>query len=94
MNCLHPPLIFIFPHMKRILASLFAMVAPLVFSGANNAFAQETNAVAAIVTNAAANAVVQTTNGVVENTATNPVPRDAAWVKRHKGFVQTAQRGG
>jgi lysophospholipase L1-like esterase len=34
------------------------------------------------------------TNAVVENTATNPVPRDAGWVKRHEGFVQEAQKGG
>jgi lysophospholipase L1-like esterase len=34
------------------------------------------------------------TNAVVENTATNPVPRDPAWVKRHEGFVAQAKSGG
>jgi lysophospholipase L1-like esterase len=29
-----------------------------------------------------------------QNTATNPVPRDAGWVRRHEGFVQQAQSGG
>jgi len=28
------------------------------------------------------------------NTATNPVPRDAGWVKRHEGFVAQAKQGG
>jgi lysophospholipase L1-like esterase len=28
------------------------------------------------------------------NTATNPVPRDPKWVKRHEGFVKIAQVGG
>lgn len=28
------------------------------------------------------------------NTATEPVPRDAGWIKRHEGFVEEAQRGG
>jgi lysophospholipase L1-like esterase len=28
------------------------------------------------------------------NTAVEPVPRDAAWVKRHEGFVQIAKGGG
>ena len=27
----------------------------------------------------------------VQNTATNPVPRDSGWVERHEGFVQEAQ---
>jgi len=30
----------------------------------------------------------------VPNTATNPVPRDSGWVRRHDGFVQEAQKGG
>jgi lysophospholipase L1-like esterase len=29
-----------------------------------------------------------------ENTATNPVPRDAKWIARHEGFVKQAQQGG
>jgi lysophospholipase L1-like esterase len=34
------------------------------------------------------------TNTVVPNSATNPVPRDANWVKRHEGFVRQAKQGG
>ena len=30
----------------------------------------------------------------VPNTATNPVPRDSDWIKRHAGFVREAQKGG
>src|SRR5437867_7105590 len=30
----------------------------------------------------------------VENTATQPVPRDAGWLKRHEKFVEIAKRGG
>ena len=32
--------------------------------------------------------------GLAENTATNPVPRDAKWVARHEGFVSQAKQGG
>jgi lysophospholipase L1-like esterase len=28
-----------------------------------------------------------------ENTATNPVPRDARWMQRHEGFVEIARKG-
>jgi lysophospholipase L1-like esterase len=31
---------------------------------------------------------------VAANTAIEPVPRDAAWVKRHEGFVEIAKQGG
>jgi len=31
---------------------------------------------------------------LAENTATNPVPRDARWVARHEGFVKEAAQGG
>jgi lysophospholipase L1-like esterase len=31
---------------------------------------------------------------LAENTATNPVPRDAKWIARHEGFVKEAKRGG
>jgi lysophospholipase L1-like esterase len=31
---------------------------------------------------------------VLGNTATNPVPRDPAWVRRHEGFLKIAQAGG
>jgi lysophospholipase L1-like esterase len=30
---------------------------------------------------------------LAENTATNPVPRDPNWVKRHEGFVERAKKG-
>ena len=45
-------------------------------------------------TNAAA--LTPGTNATVAaiNTATNPVPRDAGWVKRHEDFVKLAQAGG
>ena len=48
---------------------------------------------------AAKSAPAQTTNAApvvvaAENTATNPVPRDANWLKRHEGFVKIAQAGG
>lgn len=39
-------------------------------------------------------AAVAVTNIVVLNTATNPVPRDPNWVKRHEGFVAEAKQGG
>jgi len=35
-----------------------------------------------------------TTNAAVSNSATNPVPRDPGWVKRHEGFVAQAKQGG
>jgi len=35
-----------------------------------------------------------TQNAVISNTATNPVPRDPGWVKRHEGFVAQAKQGG
>lgn len=33
-------------------------------------------------------------SGLAENTATNPVPRDAKWITRHEGFVSEAKQGG
>lgn len=33
-------------------------------------------------------------SGLAENTAINPVPRDAKWVARHEGFVKQAKEGG
>jgi lysophospholipase L1-like esterase len=33
------------------------------------------------------------TTAFAQNTATNPVPRDPNWVKRHEGFVQQAKKG-
>ena len=40
------------------------------------------------------NAVVTSTNVVAQNTATNPVPLGAGWVRRHEGFVRQAKQGG
>jgi lysophospholipase L1-like esterase len=31
---------------------------------------------------------------LADNTATNPVPRDPNWVKRHEGFVEESKKGG
>jgi lysophospholipase L1-like esterase len=39
-------------------------------------------------------AVVAGTNAVVQDTAINPVPLGAGWLKRHEGFVQEARKGG
>jgi lysophospholipase L1-like esterase len=36
----------------------------------------------------------QTPKAVIINTATNPVPLGAGWVKRHEGFVAQAKSGG
>ena len=33
-------------------------------------------------------------SALAENTATNPVPRDAKWIARHEGFVNEAKQGG
>ena len=59
-------------------------VAGAAFFLAVKSFAQSTN-------EAADNA---TSNEVAINTATNPVPRDAAWVARHEQFVAQARKGG
>jgi lysophospholipase L1-like esterase len=42
----------------------------------------------------AALALAFTVAVVRANTATEPVPRDDAWVKRHEGFVELAKQGG
>jgi hypothetical protein len=39
-------------------------------------------------------ALAENINRAVPNTATNPVPRDPGWIKRHDRFVQEAQKGG
>ncbi len=64
--------------MKTIRLPIFFLVA---FLCAANLFAQS-------------NAPVASTNVVVQNTATNPEPRDPNWVKRHEGFVADAKQGG
>ncbi len=63
---------------SRLWVSVAAVFAALI---AAQSFAQDTN-----------QSVVATP--MAGNTATNPVPRDARWVKRHEGFVQEAQKGG
>jgi lysophospholipase L1-like esterase len=68
------------PHLFLLAAVSFA------FLTTTESFAQTTNL--------ATNAVLAVTNAVVENTATNPVPRDPRWVTRHEGFVKQAQQGG
>jgi lysophospholipase L1-like esterase len=50
--------------------------------GAVNLFAQSNTATVAI------------TNAVTYNTATNPVPLGAGWIRRHEGFVAQAKQGG
>ena len=64
--------------MKTIRRPLFLLIA---FLCAANLFAQNT-------------APVASTNAVVQNTATNPVPLGAGWIKRHEGFVAQAKQGG
>lgn len=67
--------------MKRILLPLLLVVASLVFFTEAKSFAQDTNA------------AVASTNVVIQNSATNPVPRDPKWVGRHEGFVEIAKQG-
>jgi lysophospholipase L1-like esterase len=68
--------------MKNFSLRFLLAAAALIFLTRTESFAQTTNVVPAV------------TNTVVENTATNPVPRDAKWVARHKGFVEIAKQGG
>jgi lysophospholipase L1-like esterase len=62
---------------------------PFLFAVALAAFLTTTNSFAQIT-----NADLTVTNAVVENTATNPVPLGAGWVRRHEGFVAQAKSGG
>jgi lysophospholipase L1-like esterase len=60
---------------------LTLLVAALLLAGpALNSRAQNTN--------------VPVANLISGNTATNPVPRDSAWIRRHEGFVNLARAGG
>jgi len=68
--------------MKKFSPPFFLAIASLAFLTATESFAQTNNAAPAIA------------NAVVSNAATNPVPRDAAWVKRHEDFVAEAKQGG
>jgi lysophospholipase L1-like esterase len=68
--------------MKKFSRPFLLAIASVVFLTTPKSFAQTANETPA------------TTNAVVENTATNPVPRDPAWVKRHEHFVAQAKQGG
>ena len=81
-------------------------ISTLVFAvllGAANLFAQSNMPVVAVPAPlpGGINVLVPATNtqviqgaAVTYNTATNPVPRDPNWVKRHEGFVAQAKQGG
>ena len=69
-----------FENMKTIRRPIFLLIA---FLCAANLFAQS-NAPVVASTNAVA----------LFNTATNPVPLGAGWIKRHEGFVAQAKQGG
>ena len=74
--------------MKRIPRRLFPAIAAFTVSIFPASFAQSTNDA---IQNGAS---VPVTNAVVQNTATNPVPRSPGWTRRHEGFVQEAKKGG
>jgi lysophospholipase L1-like esterase len=68
--------------MKTFSLRFLPILAAIAFLTATKSFAQTTNEIPAV------------TNAVVENTATNPVPLGANWVRRHEGFVAQAKSGG
>jgi lysophospholipase L1-like esterase len=68
--------------MKKISLPFLLAAASLVFFTDAKSSAQNTNTIPAV------------TDAAVQNSATNPVPRDPNWVKRHEGFVKQAQQGG
>ncbi len=72
---------FYFRRMTKFSRPLICLAASWALLTAAQSFAQDTNQSVAATQMAG-------------NTATNPVPRDSAWVKRHEGFVQEAQKGG
>jgi len=71
--------------MKRIVLPVLFAVMLLVFPMA----CAHTRPVSPTVPSLAVNI-----NRAVPNAATNPVPRDSNWIKRHDRFVQEAQEGG
>jgi lysophospholipase L1-like esterase len=99
------PASFYSRRMKNFSPQFFLAVASIIFLTTPKSFAQNTNAAGGtpplsyqwnfnetnnpsfIVTNIT-DAV---TNVAASNSATNPVPRDSAWVKRHEGFVAHAK---
>jgi lysophospholipase L1-like esterase len=68
--------------MKKFSLPFLLAIASLVFFSGAKSSAQTTNAAHAV------------TNVAASNAATNPVPRDPAWIKRHEGFVAQAKQGG
>jgi lysophospholipase L1-like esterase len=68
--------------MKKFPQMFLLAVVSLAFLATPKSFAQNTNEISAI------------TNAVVSNSATNPVPLGAGWVRRHEGFVAQAKQGG
>jgi lysophospholipase L1-like esterase len=88
--------------MKRILLPILFAAALLVLptacshthpvsAAAPKAAASPPAAPAPVAPPATMPTTAQNANVVTFNTATNPVPRDAAWVRRHEGFVRQAQ---
>jgi len=67
---------------------LFPAIAAFIVLNCPATFAQSTNDA---IPNAA---LVPDTNAIVQNTATNPLPRNTGWTRRHEGFVQEAKKGG
>jgi lysophospholipase L1-like esterase len=73
----------------------FILAAALAMALTALPISAQTNATsAAISTNAAAVATTNDVPAYAGNTATNPVPRDPKWVKRHEGFLEIAKAGG
>jgi lysophospholipase L1-like esterase len=76
---------FYFPPMKRISPPVLFAAMLLVFPTAYSQIHPVSPTTPALAENI---------NRAVPNTATNPVPRDSGWIKRHDRFVQEAQNGG
>jgi lysophospholipase L1-like esterase len=88
--------------MKRILLPIIFAVALLVFptacshthpvsTAAPKTAASPPAAPTPVAPTATVPTTAQNTNVVTFNTATNPVPRDSGWIRRHEGFVRQAQ---
>jgi lysophospholipase L1-like esterase len=68
--------------MKKFSLRFLLALASVAFLTATESFAQTSNTIPVVA------------DAAVSNAATNPVPRDAGWVKRHEGFVAQAKQGG
>ena len=91
--------------MKTFSVQLLLVVALIAFLTTPKSFAQNTNAGGGTPplsyqwnfngtnnpTFVVTNATGTVTNVAAANSATNPVPRDSAWVRRHNGFVAQAK---